>query len=169
MIRVIKTDGGKTTAGFTHETRDCAVRAIAIATETSYAEVHAKLKLQGRRNRQGTSINQIQAALRSLTAETETIYTVDFGGLYSHITYPTLADTLRKYQTGRYVVITTDHAQAVIDGVVHDDGLIAGPRSRVKRVFRVVPKQKQAAQPDIMQDQINELWARLDRLEARTR
>lgn len=48
------------------ETNDCAVIAIASATEHPYADVHAALKRAGRKNRQGTYQHQQLAAMKQL-------------------------------------------------------------------------------------------------------
>lgn len=163
MIKLTATDGGKAEAGFGRETRDCAVRAIALATNTPYAEAHAALKAQGRRDRRGAKMVWIAEALKEVATEVE--------DLTSGVIFGTLAQTIQKYPEGRYVVITTGHAQALINGTIHDTMQISGPRSRVKRVFRVVPKHTKEVPVDqiISQSQINDLWARLDALEARSR
>jgi hypothetical protein len=48
------------------ETNDCTVKALVVLTGKSYAEVHAALKAEGRKNRQGASYYQMQMACRRL-------------------------------------------------------------------------------------------------------
>jgi len=171
MITVIKTDGGKIAAGFTNETRDCSVRAVALAADVPYADAHLALKKAGRRDRKGASMNQIKHALSDVSRSiaTEPIAIVD--KFYATVTYPTLQQVIRSHRTGRYVICTGRHAMALIDGQIHDAGEISGPRSRIMDVVKVEPRKSKevAVEQIISQDQINELWARLDKLEARTR
>lgn len=168
MINLTVTDGGKIAEGFNNETNDCAVRALAIATQTPYAEVHKNLKAKGRRDRRGTKLAWITEAVKQLAPGSEEIVpsSISSCGSRFRISYPNLSDTLRKYREGRYVIVVTGHAIAVIDGIVHDSGQIKGGRSRVRRIYRVAAKQ-QEPKSGITQAQINGLWERLSKLEAR--
>lgn len=185
MIRLTVTDGGKDQEGFLNEWNDCGVRALALSTGVTYAKAHSLLKAEGRRDRKGTKLPQIQRSLAHLCGEsaianfqqivpnTPTIHPVYGYPVWQK--YPTLQDTVRKYSIGRYLIIATGHALCLIDGVVHDKGQISGPRSRVRSIFKIT-----LAEPKVVTDtqgntytqipnqaQINELWARLDKLEAR--
>ena len=146
------TDGGKTLAGFEHESRDCAVRALAISADISYTQAHALLKAEGRKDRRGTKFSMSDRALKNSGAKVEHIQ----HGAGLTLRYATL-----RYNSGRYYVTVRGHALALIDGVIHDAGEIAGPRCRVLRIYHVTP------QVLITQSQINELWERLDRLEGK--
>jgi hypothetical protein len=169
-LKTTYTDGGKTTEGFAHEHNDCGVRALAIAAAIPYSEAHGLLKAEGRRDRKGTKANWIISAMRKSGIQAEEITVRDpklhwYGG--NSYTNPTLAEIIRAHQTGRYLVIVNGHALAMIDGVIHDKGEIAGARSRVRMMYRVTPKTQETAQPQITQGQINELWERMNRLAAK--
>ena len=158
-IKITQTDGGKTAEGFTHEWNDCGVRSLAIGANISYATAHDLLKREGRRDRKGTKLPWLTAALQKA------------GVGFSPVTEIgcTLVDFLRRNRTGRFIVITNRHGLAVIDGVVHDAGQISGARSRVRNAFRVIlpaPVETKQA-PPCTPAQVSELWARLDALEAR--
>lgn len=175
MIKTQFTDGGKEQEGFLNEYNDCAVRALALSTGVTYAKAHGLLKSEGRKDRKGTKLPMVKRSLANLCNEstianfqeivpsTPIIHPVH--GYPMNPKFPTLQDTVRKYSTGRYLVIATGHALALIDGVVHDKGQISGPRSRVRNIFRIT-----LAEPEqviITQSQVNELWERLDRLEGK--
>jgi hypothetical protein len=108
------------------ERRDCVVRASSIATGISYPEMHAKYKAAGRQDRRGTSVFLISEVLdfeQSIVAE------------YRHNAW-TLKKFLSIYNKGRWVMCNRNHAWAVIDGVVHDQGEI-GSRTRVLWAWRI--------------------------------
>lgn len=50
---------------FFGENRDCAVKCVALACGRSYEQAHERLKQYGRRDRKGTPIEIIKAAIRS--------------------------------------------------------------------------------------------------------
>jgi hypothetical protein len=160
---LIVTDGGREKAGFVHESRDCAVREFATATDIPYARAHALLKAAGRRDRKGTRTTSFNLALATSGIDYECLPIRLDGLLGGSRTFPTLAQTVQRYSTGRYVIMTCNHAMALIDGVIHDKGAVSGSRSRIRHIYRI--KTKQAAA--ITQTQISELWERLNKLEAR--
>ena len=181
MIRLTKTDGGKIEEGFTHETNDCGVRALALATGLSYAKAHGLLKAEGRLDRKGTKTTQIERALRVAKIEFAIISTMICDSARGfRIRRLSLDRITRQYCQGRYIVITNTHGMALIDGTIHDNGNIKGPRSQVRQMYKILTpvepeasKTKEVAwqeimttKPEISQSQINELWARLDRIEA---
>jgi hypothetical protein len=166
-IRLQTTDGGKVQEGFQHEYNDCAVRALAIAANVPYAKAHAALKAQGRRDRKGSKTFMLDKAIPAVGAKFEFIRTFDITSRTYRKLYPTLQDILFKFKQGRYILITRSHAQALIDGVIHDAGSISGPRSLVRLVYKLEIPEQQPEKPAITQGQINELWERLNRLEAR--
>jgi hypothetical protein len=195
MIRVTVTDGGRLQEGFTNEWNDCAVRALALSTNVSYTKAHGLLKAEGRRDRKGTKLPQIKRCLATLCNESAITNYQEIGSSAPYMSlarpaFPTLQETIRKYSTGRYLIIATGHALTLIDGVVHDKGQISGPRSRVRNIFKITlaesvkpaiqikPKEgdweidlRQIKPYTVVgqmpQSQINELWARLDKLEGK--
>jgi hypothetical protein len=173
MIRVTVTDGGAAQEGFINEWNDCAVRALALSANVSYTKAHDLLKAEGRRDRKGTKLNQIRLSLAKLCNEQAIANYQELAvqgpgrinGYMVLASYPTLQDTIRKYNQGRYLVIATGHALTLVDGVVLDKGQISGPRSRVRNIFKITLTE---TKPEVAnQEQINDLWARLDKLEGK--
>ena len=106
------------------EKKDCVVRAISLAVNVAYAEVHAALAAQGRETGKSTYARQTLTVVES------------YGMQQVPTVRPTLQQFIRENRQGRYVVIRRGHAFALIDGVVHDwNGSKTGPRSRVLIAF----------------------------------
>lgn len=129
------TDGGRAAAGFTHETKDCTVRALVEALEVPYATAHDHMKRHGRRDR-GASYQTHQAYAAAT-----------FGGRRLHRAYESTIDrgptrTLAAWlKSGnlpkRAILRIRKHVLAVVDGVVRDS-FKPGPRSRVLTVWEVI-------------------------------
>jgi len=156
MLKTKITDGGREKDGFTMERNDCAVRAVAISAAISYREAHQLLAAEGRRSRRGTKTWMTERAIKKAGAKLEE---VTFTYLRQN---PTLAEAVHRLNIGRYLIITRGHALTLIDGVIHDAGTISGPRSRVRRAFRVTPAQPE--EPKLTQTDINEMWERLKKI-----
>ena len=120
----VRDDGGRSEAGFKGDTGDCVCRAIAIATQQSYAEVYQALaglgqeeKLTKRRRRKSHPRTGVhKATYKKYLADLgwEWTPTMQIGsGCKVHLR----ADELPK---GRLIVAVSRHLVAVIDGVVHD-------------------------------------------------
>jgi hypothetical protein len=129
----VQDDGGRQAAGFKGTTGDCVVRAIAIATETPYAEVYDALHraaladpwLRRKLERRYGSGASVYASPRTgVHHRVYDRYLVDCGWRWT----PTMkigqgctvhlrADEL---PGGRLVVRTSRHLCAVVDGVIHD-------------------------------------------------
>jgi hypothetical protein len=117
-------DGGRAAAGYKGTTRDCAVRAIAIATETDYQTVY---DLVGRhcndekpsKRRRGMSHPRLgvhTVTMQKIMADLGWRWTPTMrigSGCTVHLT----ADEL---PAGRIIASCSRHFVAVIDGVVHD-------------------------------------------------
>src|SRR3977135_359688 len=117
MIRVTYSDGGRDQEGFTNEWNDCAVRALALSTGVGYTKAHDLLKAEGRRDRKGTKLPQIKRSLAKLCNESAIANFQEIvpsryvaGTVCVGTLSPTLQDTIRKYSTGRYLIIATGHA-----------------------------------------------------------
>lgn len=107
-------DGGREGAGFKGKTGDCVTRAIAIATQTDYAQVYAALNtLTGKSvARTGVPKKVIKNYMRAIGWRW--VPTMGIGtGCTVHLTAAELP-------TGRLVVAVSRHWVAVIDGVVQD-------------------------------------------------
>ena len=171
MATLYKTDGGRQSSGYTCETKDCTVRSFALAADVPYSVAHDVARRSGRKNNKGWWPEKILkvAAVDGLVEFVEVPVGAQnvqrynrLHGLITRIKYPTVTDVARRYPKGRYIISARNHATALIDGVIHDTGL--RPRARVVQIFEVRPTE---VNPAITQPQINDLWARLDALEAR--
>ena len=146
---------------FFAEKRDCTVRSLACAADIPYVDAHRILKKSGRKNGRGWwSERGLAVANQEGLLDFAVVPCAIPTRNYLH-TYPTVAQVIAKHKTGRYIICTRKHAMALIDGCIHDTGLV-GLRSRILSIFEVRPVE---AKPIITQNQINDLWARLDALE----
>ena len=101
------------------ESRDCVVRALSVAGCMSYADAHALLARAGRKPRRGTRIESTMAALAT--------------GFKAQLHYAgrvSLASFVASHPTGHYVLLTCNHALALVDGVVYDWKLT--PRCQIR-------------------------------------
>jgi hypothetical protein len=116
-------DGGKAEAGI-KDKNDCTVRAIAHARCIPYAEAHEALRKAGRQNGKGFDI-------------------------YYYLTRQPWARAVRwhecktfdafamKYPKGHYILASTRHAVAVVDGAIYDSWEVSG-LLRVDCAFEVI-------------------------------
>lgn len=111
------------------ESNDCAVRALAVAACLPYASAHALFAAAGREPRQTVSEAQVHRAIAA--AVPGAAFRRPMRGAV------TLARFVAAFPTGHYVVCTSNHALAVVDGVVHD-WRPARPRRRVVCYWRLV-------------------------------
>lgn len=133
--KVIASDGGRATAGFT-EDNDCAVRALAVVADIPYAEAHATLAHYGRKDGKGTAGHIVLEAYAKFGGAVEYLQKYNpFTG--KAIPGPTVAQLMRTVKPHeRLVVWVTGHVFAVVGGAQHDHPGLYSPRSRVKAVFR---------------------------------
>lgn len=112
------------------ESNDCAVRALSLAFNKPYEEIHALCSKIGRTKGKGMRWGQIDLAIQELT-----------GNGIAKMQRPSRSQTFstfaRDNKKGNYVVIKRGHAVALIDGVFHDAGSVGEPRAIVKAVFKV--------------------------------
>ena len=114
-------DGGRSAAGYRGRVRDCATRAIAIATGLSYQEIYRALAEEAaaeadarRRNHPRTGLRKdtVKRYLRRLGWRwTPTMHIGS--GCQVHLRGGELP-------AGRLIVAVSKHVCAVIDGVLHD-------------------------------------------------
>jgi len=138
-----------TEPGIEGETRDCAVRAIAVACCVSYAEAYFACEIAGRRPREATYVPEMLGALTLVLGKVPPRIEGTFrhrGGLArrdywsagrSDYMPDTLTQFLAKHPEGHYVLYSYNHAFAVCDGVVHDYQQTTGPRTRIQGGWRV--------------------------------
>ena len=116
------------------ETNDCVVRALSLAFNKPYTEVHAACAAVGRKARRGMYRHQTDAAVAKLSGNPAA------GG--THLTrregFPTFAQFARMHPEGRFIVIKRGHAVALIDGVYHDmaQSAACSARCRVQYYYR---------------------------------
>ena len=118
-----------------NEARDCVVRALSLAFNRPYAEVHEICAKVGRRPRRGMYRMQTNEAIKILAGDVMAL-----GTSYNRVLgpLPTFAQFAREHPLGKFVVIKRGHAVALIDGVYHDmgNGGECGARSRVQYYYR---------------------------------
>ena len=129
-------------AGFENETNDCTVKALMVAAGVPYRDAHTFMAAQGRQARKGTYMS---VQLLTWAREKKVIfgYRVTQVDAYRRADYrtggwikPTLAATMSKLNSGRFIVIKSRHAIGVVDGVIHDHPSIAGTRARVIAAYK---------------------------------
>jgi hypothetical protein len=114
MIGFKYDDGGRANAGFKGIAKDCATRAIAIASGKGYREVYDHInKVAGKPvARSGVTKDVVAQVMQDLGFKWTATMKIG-SGCKVHLK----ADEL---PTGRVVCRTSRHLVAVIDGVVHD-------------------------------------------------
>lgn len=117
-------DGGRQAAGYTGSTRDCVVRAIAIATGLPYQTVYDGINDAAQGERRGRKKKGLSTARSGVYTPTIRKYLKGLGWQWTptmHIgsgcTVHLRADEL---PAGRLIVNVSRHLVAVIDGVIHD-------------------------------------------------
>ena len=109
------------------ERNDCAVKAVAVTTQTPYEEVHALFKALGRRDR-GRTMDwvTVQAVLK-----------LGYTRIPREVDGKTIRTAAPKLTNGRYLVFVRGHVLAVVDGKTEDwsDGRL----NRIKCVYEVAP------------------------------
>ena len=126
----------KHTAGFTNETNDCAVRAMANAFGISYERAHAAMKAAGRKDRKGTYNLTIH---NTITQEYDGKKAVQLNHIGTGKDQRQVSiGTFCKYRTtGSYYCIVRGHAFAVVNGVVQDAFKNKAGR-RIYRAYEIV-------------------------------
>ena len=119
---------------------NCALNAMSIVFSKPYYEVYKAFKAVGRRGGKGSSIKQITEAFNGFKWQSMPGVSSD-KFIDKHFQYPTkvklsLAKFARMYPKGKYYVIKSNHALALIDGVWYDNQ-VPNPRSYVKYFFKV--------------------------------
>lgn len=110
------------------ETNDCAVVAIAIACNVTYAEAHAELERLGRRRRRGTFMHHTEQAVAKFGKKLERVEPRSFLDTYPGVhkgTHHVTTHHPRRFpqcfdKNKTYLFRTSRHILAVTGGVVHD-------------------------------------------------
>jgi len=116
------------------DNNNCALNAMAIILNKPYYDVYETFKEHGRVRGKGTSVRIITTALNVLKQGSPE-------KAINNWQMPTkmkvsLAKFAKMYPTGRYYVIKSRHALALIDGVWYDNQ-VPNPRAYVKYFFKV--------------------------------
>lgn len=117
-------DGGRRAAGFTGDTGDCAVRAIAIATGLPYGEVYTRLFAMNRRRYRGKKGMGSLSPRHGVTTPVIRAFMAEQGWQWtptmkigSGCTVHLRANEL---PAGRVMLSVSRHVCTMIDGVVYD-------------------------------------------------
>lgn len=128
------------------ETRDCTVRALASASGMHYDNAHALLKKHGRKDRRGAFFGTMLKAYNEAGFILDSVHgTTVSARCAARISNRkaddgiTLAKILPKLAFGEYIVNTTGHAVAVVNGKIIDT--FDNPAGkRVIAVFKKIEK-----------------------------
>lgn len=114
-LAYINTDAGRVIRHPT-ERNDCTVRALAVASKTSYNVAHKALEGAGRNNRKAFSIGEaiLQHHIRGYLFKR--IWIGEHTGGRE-----TLALFLKEHPKGRFFVLKRLHCFAIKDGIIYDD------------------------------------------------
>jgi hypothetical protein len=115
------------------ETNDCVVRALSLAFNRDYSEVHTLCAKVGRKARRGMLRAQTDKVIQLLSNKSDAKLE-----RYARGERCTLATFAKENPTGNFIVIKSGHAVALIDGVYHDNtsGQSNLPRSIVQACYR---------------------------------
>lgn len=112
------------------EVKDCAVRALASAAMMDYDDAHEHMAYHGRPDRRGTPANVLMGAYVDAGFTDVKVFGTTKGARfynhnYSHLVTETnkgitLENFCKKYNKGRYIVVYSGHALAVVNGQIVD-------------------------------------------------
>jgi hypothetical protein len=126
------------------EALDCAVRALANATEKTYAECHDIFKQNGRESGKATKHNIVHQTYISNGMRLVCSFGTTNDARYVTAVYgvpnlkgTTLAKILKSLQDGKFIVSVRSHVFAVIDGDVIDNQVLSGAQS-VTALYEVI-------------------------------
>jgi hypothetical protein len=133
MIKFTETDSGRVRAGFTDENNDCAVRALAEVTGTSYSNAHLFWSQLGRKRGSGSFMVWLDRYLNNYDDKVFGMKVKRHKMPYhDHERQPdpvTRKPTLKRLNvktfiqqnpTGRFMIITCNHAKAIVDSEIRD-------------------------------------------------
>jgi hypothetical protein len=144
--------------GFEHETNDCMVTAIQAVTGVPYRDAHEFVRVrfhrQDRKGTMATATGMMNISVTKAIVFGYRVFTKDVLPVgqqsrvstdsYGHRTrytrprYETLAQFVKSHRTGRLLVWSNNHAFAIIDGTVYDNGA-AGARIQITGCFEFIP------------------------------
>ena len=150
MIKFTETDSGRVRAGFTDENNDCAVRALAEVTGTSYSNAHMFWGQLGRKRGGGSFMVWLD---KYLFNNDDKVFGMKVKRhkmpYHDHERQPdpvTRKPTLKRLNvktfiqqnpTGRFMIITCNHAKAIVDSEIRD--FEQGVYSEIALVYEFIP------------------------------
>ena len=150
MIKFTETDSGRVRAGFTDENNDCAVRALAEVTGTSYSNAHLFWSQLGRKRGSGSFMVWLDRYLNNYDDKVFGMKVKRHKMPYhDHERQPdpvTRKPTLKRLNvktfiqqnpTGRFMIITCNHAKAIVDSEIRDSE--QGVYSEIALVYEFIP------------------------------
>lgn len=117
-------DGGRESAGFKGKTGDCAVRAIAIATGTTYRTIYDRVNELAKEERVTKRRRKKSSARDGVWRKTMNKLMAELG--WTWVACMTIGSGCRVHACadelpgGRLILRLSKHYTAMIDGVVHD-------------------------------------------------
>jgi len=150
MIKFTQTDSGRVRAGFTDEDNDCAVRALAEVTGTSYSNAHMFWGQLGRKRGGGSFMVWMD---KYLVNNGDKVFGMKVKRhkipFHDHERQPdpvTRKPTLKRLNvktfiqqnpTGRFMIITCNHAKAIVDSEIRD--FEQGVYSEIALAYEFIP------------------------------
>ena len=116
------------------EKNDCTVRALKAVCGVPYSDAHNLCRSLGRRLRHGMTGSQLLHMLEFSHVYGYKVTRIALPNLFGNM----LGRALMFCRHGRYLVITTHHAIACLDGTLHDT-MTSGPNSRVTMILKFTP------------------------------
>lgn len=117
---------------YASEQNDCAVRATSIALSKPYKTIHKEFLKHGRKWGKGVTIITLIAVLKDVTKDKFKTVASDV------VRKQTLSTFIKENPKGKYVIVKSRHAFAVIDGVAYDaHPSCCTSRSMVKFAFKL--------------------------------
>lgn len=167
-------EGGRKDSSFPRENYDCTVKALVAATGFTYNEAHALAEKHGRCFGGGMNNPKIESMLMSLNSrpefEVSKLYVEPStwgskGGRrarrHGGITVVKFLATLPS--KGSFYLTSTQHAFAVVDGVVLESNHRLQRRAKMDGAYRIRRIEANA----VKQSDISAMWERLNRIESR--
>jgi hypothetical protein len=146
MIKFTKSDAGRNSHGFTNERNDCGVRALATVTGSSYVEAHGFWEKLGRDNGRGVDVYWLDNYLRNnngivlghkvvktsfpFTHHETHKWDTSSNSWVKHTKRMNVKRFIEQNPTGKYIIITHNHAKAIVNSEIidHDFGVYSEVR-----------------------------------------
>lgn len=132
-----------TGASCAFEKKDCSVRALSNAMHISYEEAHAKIHSIGRKQGKPVNTGDLSKFYREAGLQMQIVGTTKLADYFRRIHRDveaiegrTVENMVKQLQTGRHIVHIKGHVFAVVDGKIHDKGMMKAG-TRVVAVYSV--------------------------------